>query len=313
VGEITKRDSCYLGGGETLRIGFRTKPWDLYALIFYAIGLAIFLLAVGTGNVAAIVLVLFLPGYMVVAALFPRKDEIDWTERLVLSFGLTIVVIPLLGLALNFTPYGIHFASIMTATSLFIVVVGLVAHARRARIPIEQRLSGEFDLTIPGWKGHSRLDKALTVGLAIGVVAAAAFVVDSFASSRPEESFTEFYIVGLGGNASGYPTSLNVSQEGDLVLGISNHEHARVNYTVRIDLVELRMTFNATLGINQTADVNRTTVYWFNVTLGDGQNWTQPYAFRIGAVGLWKIQLFLLRDGSLSSVYREVHIIVRVV
>jgi len=33
--------------------------------------------------------------------LFPGKDDLDGIERIALSFGLSIAVVPLLGLALN--------------------------------------------------------------------------------------------------------------------------------------------------------------------------------------------------------------------
>ncbi|MCD6456429.1 MAG: DUF1616 domain-containing protein [Methanophagales archaeon] len=53
-------------------------------------------------------LVLFLPGYSLIAALFPRKDDLDAIEQIALSFGLSIAITPLLGLALNYTPFGIR-------------------------------------------------------------------------------------------------------------------------------------------------------------------------------------------------------------
>jgi len=42
-------------------------------------------------------LVLFLPGYSLIAALFPRKDDLDGIERVALSFGLSIAIVPLIG------------------------------------------------------------------------------------------------------------------------------------------------------------------------------------------------------------------------
>jgi uncharacterized membrane protein len=46
--------------------------------------------------------------------------------------------------------------------------------------------------------------------------------------------------------------------------------------------------------------------------LADGQNWTQPYAFRINYVGLWKVQFLLFKDGGFSSANRDLHLFVRV-
>ncbi len=45
--------------------------------------------------------VLFLPGYSLITALFPGKDDLDGIERIALSFGLSIAITPLLGLALK--------------------------------------------------------------------------------------------------------------------------------------------------------------------------------------------------------------------
>ncbi|MDZ7730415.1 MAG: DUF1616 domain-containing protein [Natrialbaceae archaeon] len=61
---------------------------------------------------------LFVPGYVFIAALFPEAGEsprsdpdgtrsgIDGIERVALAFGLSIALTPLVGLALNFTPWG---------------------------------------------------------------------------------------------------------------------------------------------------------------------------------------------------------------
>src|SRR3989304_2036405 len=75
--------------------------------------------------------VLFLPGYALIAALFPRKDDLDGIERIALSFGLSIAVVPLIGLALNYTPFGIRLVPIAIALSVFTVASTGAAHWRR--------------------------------------------------------------------------------------------------------------------------------------------------------------------------------------
>ena len=54
--------------------------------------------------VLSLAFVLFFPGYTLIAALFPAKGRLDGIERVALSFGLSLAVVPLIGLALNFTP-----------------------------------------------------------------------------------------------------------------------------------------------------------------------------------------------------------------
>ena len=89
-------------------------------------------------------LVLFLPGYALIAALFPRKDDLDGIERVALSFGLSIAVVPLLGLALNYTPFGIRLSPILIVLSIFTISLALGAYVRRSVIPEEDRFVVEF-------------------------------------------------------------------------------------------------------------------------------------------------------------------------
>ena len=89
-------------------------------------------------------LVLFLPGYSLIAALFPRKDDLDGIERIALSFGLSIAITPLLGLALNYTPFGIRLLPVLIVLSVFTISLAMGAYARRSKIPEEDRFIIEF-------------------------------------------------------------------------------------------------------------------------------------------------------------------------
>ncbi|MEA1997888.1 MAG: DUF1616 domain-containing protein [Euryarchaeota archaeon] len=80
-----------------------------------------------------------MPRYSLVAALFPRLDDLDGIERIALSFGLSIAVVPLLGLGLNYTQYGIRLVPVLLGLSLFTILLALVAYMRRARISEAER------------------------------------------------------------------------------------------------------------------------------------------------------------------------------
>ena len=51
--------------------------------------------------------VLLLPGYSLIKALFPTR-ELDNVERTALSIGLSLALVSIIGLALNYTPWGIR-------------------------------------------------------------------------------------------------------------------------------------------------------------------------------------------------------------
>lgn len=73
--------------------------------------------------VVGTIFALYLPGYTLLEALFPVRGDIDALERLAFSIGLSLVLIPLVGLALNYTPWGIRLTSMLT--SLTILSIGL--------------------------------------------------------------------------------------------------------------------------------------------------------------------------------------------
>jgi hypothetical protein len=84
------------------------------------------------------VFVLFIPGYVAVEALFPKGRELDGIERLALSVGLSLALVPLVGLLLNYTPWGIRLDPIMISLTILTVGLALVAFARRFRLSVER-------------------------------------------------------------------------------------------------------------------------------------------------------------------------------
>ena len=84
-----------------------TIPEDAYPIVYarYLLG-SIFVLA--------------LPGYSFIKALFPTK-ELDNIERAALSIGLSLALTPIVGLLLNYTPWGIRLTpvtlSLLTLTT----------------------------------------------------------------------------------------------------------------------------------------------------------------------------------------------------
>jgi len=117
-------------------------------LFIVVLSLLLVPLALLTSGALRIVLglafVLFFPGYTLIAALFPRKDALDSIERLALSFGLSIAVVPLIGLILNYTPWGIRLYPILISVLLFIVIMAAIAWYRRRRLQPGERFEPQF-------------------------------------------------------------------------------------------------------------------------------------------------------------------------
>jgi hypothetical protein len=75
--------------------------------------------------------VFFIPGYVMVEALFPRSRNLDAIERFALSIGLSLALMPLVGFMLNSIPWGIQLTSIVVSLTILTVGLSLIALVRK--------------------------------------------------------------------------------------------------------------------------------------------------------------------------------------
>lgn len=291
---------------------FRERPWDLFLSEGYVVVVSAFLLGTGQGIAAAILLVVLVPGYLLIAALYPADKEIGWLVRLFLSFVLSLAVVPLLALALNFSPFGISLVPLVVTVLAFSLGIGWVAYRRRMRLPIQRRLSATLELRVPAWGTYSGLEKVLAVSLAMTLVSTGSILSYVLSNPRPGDRFTEFYLLGVSGTAEGYPTNLNTSETGTVLVTVTNHEFARIDYAIRIEMAAVTIVWNESTRLNETVESSRTTLAWYNLTLDHGGNWSRPFSFQIPESGLWQVDLFLFRDGDFNVLYRNLHLFVTV-
>jgi len=80
------------------------------------------------------VFVLFLPGNTLIHVLFPRKEKLDRLELFLLSVGSSLAVVPLVGLVLNYLPWGISFVPVTVSLAIVVVIFALLGVARQYRI-----------------------------------------------------------------------------------------------------------------------------------------------------------------------------------
>lgn len=178
--------------------------------------------------------VLFFPGYTLIATLFPKKNDLDGIERVALSFALNIAVVPLIGLFLNYTPWGIRLEPILISLIVFTASLSVIAYYRRRKIPAEECFFPAIAFNTPQWIELSRLDKILSLLLILAIVFSVGTICYVVVTPKVEEKFTEFYILGPEGKAEGYPRELSVGEKGQVKVGIVNHEYSPVQYYVKI-------------------------------------------------------------------------------
>ncbi|QPV62855.1 DUF1616 domain-containing protein [Halosimplex litoreum] len=214
----------------------RTGNADLWASGVVALGALAVALVPGVpplvGLVVGVPFVLLVPGYALVAAVFPRAGEttpwderrVFWTSRLALSVGGSVVAVGAVAGALDFTVWGFAREPVAVGLVAFTVVAAAVARFRRARVPAAARVT-----VTPGAVG-TRLRSvavgdgvagaALTVVVLVAAVGAAGVVAEE-ATSTAET--TELFVVGeVDGErvAGAHPTNLTVGRPADVTVGV---------------------------------------------------------------------------------------------
>jgi hypothetical protein len=106
--------------------------------------------------VLGIIFILWLPGYAFIKALFPQtlpftralahsletaEKNLDIIERVALSLGMSIALVPIVGLLLNYTPWGIRLTPIVLSLTTLTLAFATAAIAREYQIRVKQGAS----------------------------------------------------------------------------------------------------------------------------------------------------------------------------
>jgi len=93
------------------------------------------------------IFVLWLPGYSFIKALFPKQvpiklstENLDTIERIALSLGMSLALVPIVGLLLNYTPWGIRLTPIVLSLLALTVTFATVAVIREHQVRIEKTI-----------------------------------------------------------------------------------------------------------------------------------------------------------------------------
>ena len=279
-------------------------PYDLkIVLIWVVLTGALVLIPFFEGTFLRIIfawtMVLFLPGYALIAFLFPEKKDLDFIERIALSFGLSAAITPVLGLILNFTPFGIRLLPIVVILSLFILLFTVLAYVKLKKIPNAERFNENlnFSTAYSNISGSLKIpEKGMDKTLFIIMILSAAFCVFTliFVITVPKEGekFTEFYILNTNGTANWYPTNLSTGDAGIVNVNVVSHEHERVTY-------ELLIKWN-----------DSETLHSEQISLGDNETFSRDFTFTAGEQGTKKLEFLLYKN---NETYRNLHLWVNII
>jgi uncharacterized membrane protein len=289
--------------------GNRQPPLDLLLVAGLVILTDIFVLVPALSGsflrtVFGLLLVLFLPGYALTAALLPAKKDLEGIERALLSLGLSIAIAPLMGLGMNYTSWGIREVPVLTGLSAFTLLICGAAYYRRVQLPENEAFSITAKTSISALKTEfleepgSGADKALAALLAISILASIGSLAYVIGNPRGEEKFTEFYILGPDKLAEDYPTEYSSGDSGTVFVGITNNEYRTVDYTLEIRLQ------------NRSLPLPEDQKY---ISLEHNESWEEPVTFTPSIEGKnMKLEFLLFNETEKNVPYRNTHLWINV-
>lgn len=254
----------------------------------------------------ALPLLLFLPGYMLIAAMFPRNGELSGLERFTMSIGFSIAITVFDGFGLNYTHWGFRPYSITLSLSIIICIFLIITFIQRWRYKSQSYGFSIKDLRafykillkkeneiVP--EHDPAIEKMLIKTMIIAIIVVTAMLIYAKMTYEPEK-FTTLYILGADGKAENYPNELSVGVPSKILVGIENHEYTPINYTLRV-----------MLGGKNLKD--------YPIFLENGYKWVDNITFipeltssiAFAGENKSKLEIQLLRD---NMTYRSVHLLV---
>jgi len=228
---------------------------------------------------------LFIPGYALVAAFFPGRTRLSAVERLAYSAVLSIALVMLDGLLLNYV-WTIDVYPLLISLEGLTLPVLTIAWMRRRDLIEDERMTFNRAESRPA---TAIIDKILMGVLVLALVAAGATAV--YAGIKNTQPYSEFYLLGVVGKAADYPQKLAVNENGQLTLVLTNHEKQTVAYIVKI----IQGDGHTLIDGNKQNEIR--------VTLARGQKQSYAVSFSFEAAGTGKkLEFDLYKDGS-TEVY----------
>jgi uncharacterized membrane protein len=158
------------------------------------------------------------------------------------------------------------------------------------------KMPGTSADVLPASRGMTA--KLLTAILIVSMAASTGLALYIILVPAHHDHFTEFYILGPGGEADNYPAIFDPGEQKPVLVGIANHENAYMTY----DLVVALNDSNAL-----------TTLYEEKIGLADSKTWEKTVHLKPDRAGSrMRLEFLLYTDDNRSMPYRDLYLLVNV-
>lgn len=296
----------------------------VFALVLAVNGLAFLGGSTALMFVLGVPLLLFAPGYVLTLVLFPRAaaagSRIDGVERAALGFGLSVALVPLLGMAIWLAGAGFSTAAVRSGVSAFVVAFGLLGILSQLRYSPEDQYGVSARATVRRFYestvGTGGLDGVLNLLVVVSVLVAMSGLTFALAAPQDGESYTGLALLSENDAgelvASDYPTELTAGESQQYTAAVENREGTDVEYTVVVELQRVR-TADGDVTVLESEEVGRTSLA---VADGATERWTHEVTPSLQGENL-RLTYTLYEgdapgDATTDSAYRHTYVWVNV-
>ncbi|MFP8953658.1 DUF1616 domain-containing protein [Natrialbaceae archaeon A-arb3/5] len=298
----------------------------------------------GIGQILlALPLVLVLPGYALVAVLFPDEPGDDYKafdegktglrnpllltrglepiERFVLSVTFSVALVPAITLITTVTPRGVTAETVLFGVAVLTVVLALVAIASRYRCSPDRRYSPTLTNAVPSFTRVQPNTYTATnyrlynVAIAIGFTLLLASAAFAFVNPAQHDGFTEFSVETenvTGDTETMYESTYAHGETADVTVSITNREHESQTYTT-VALLERVSDEDGSPSVEERTELARE-----STTVDDGATGEQPLEITPSMQGDdLRLTLLLYEDEpseepTEDDAYRTIHLPIEV-
>ena len=264
----------------------------------------------------AIPFLLFVPGYALIAALFPdrgsmyQRHRLDGLERTLYAVVASICLAVIVGVNLDFTSWPIRPVPVVSALAAVTYLSTLVSLYRRKASGSEATKSAAQLNTGTNSRTQSN-DSGVRLGsIVVAVAIVVALVSVTFVAAQPQrgETYSEFGLLTENNGtlqADGYPEEMALGESNELYFTVTNREQQQTEYVVVVQLTRTAPTG----AVMESARLNT-----YTETTAPGDTWQQRHTITPVLEGeRLRLTYLLYRDSppeqpTVDNAYRETHI-----
>jgi uncharacterized membrane protein len=231
----------------------------------------------------ALPILVFVPGYLLVTAAWPREADLELTLRIAMAMGTSVGLWLLVALALVYGGSTFTTGIVSLSGGAVSGVLLLAAIARRIRAAPEERFR-PF-----GRAGTVATERDPTTTLAAVTLVVAALILAYIALNQPGEAYTALAILDENGGPD-IPLVISVNDTLNLTLSIQSQQREPRTYEIVATV------------LNETGVPVDGSAFQEQVTLSAGEDWTAKVEFGFPSAGRFRVQVELFEESDAEPV-----------